>query len=59
MKIYDKCFQGTGMFSLLKTQLWGDMIVFRYMRAYHSEDGSGLSAVAPEGKTRINGFKLQ
>lgn len=29
------------------------------MKACHSEEASGLFAVAPEGTLRINGFKLQ
>ena len=32
--------------------------IFKYLKGCHLEDGAELFSVAPEGRTRTNGFKL-
>ena len=47
-----------GMFSLTKRRLRGAMIaVFQYLKDCHREEGINLFSIAPEDRTRTNGWK--
>ena len=40
-------------------RLRGDMIaVFQYLKGCHREEGIDLFSIAPEGRTRTNGWKI-
>ena len=48
------------MFSLIKRRLRGDMIaMFKYLKGCPFKKGTGLFSMAPDTRTRSNGFKLQ
>ena len=47
------------MFRLMKRRLRRGMIaVFQDLKGCHSEEGIDLFSVAPEGRTRTNGWKI-
>ncbi|XP_061486439.1 uncharacterized protein LOC133386720 [Rhineura floridana] len=59
-KPYEERLKELGMFSLEKRRLSGDMIVlFKYMKGCHIEEGRDLFLIFPECRTRNNGLKLQ
>ena len=58
-KTYEERLRELCQFSLERRRLKGDMIaIFKYLKGCHLEDGAELFSVAPEGRTRTNGFKL-
>ena len=59
-KPYEERLKESGMFSLEKRRLRGDMIaLFKYLKSCHTEEGQDLFLITPECRTRNNGLNLK
>ena len=59
-KPYEERLKVLDMFSPEKRRLGGDMIIlFRYLKGSHTEEGQDLFLIIPECRTLNNGPKLQ
>jgi len=57
---YKERLRELGLFSLEKTQLWGNLVVaFQYLKEAYKKPGEGLFTRACTGRTRGNSFKLK
>ena len=56
---YEERLRDTGLFSLEKRRLWGDLTVaFQYMKGAYKQEGERLFLRVDSGRTRRNGLKL-